>query len=253
MEIEPEKLLKIRLYLFFVGLSLSILMLIFKTDIQKNYPSLANYLILLIIGFNVLGISFALKVNQLGVNYLYQNINFDDYLKFHRALTESNHSKIQFNIADAIVCFYKGNFLLAEEKMNIIFTHQFLKKKDVIALKIYLFQTLCFKNSQNDSEKIISLKEELVRLASVSKQYKNSLSYIFAVEDIIYHQRENSFFESYQPTSKLDGLMSDFYKAKNYQLRNETDRVKSIFEVLSNENPELFIVQEAKKHLKNSH
>ncbi|MCU9533317.1 hypothetical protein [Streptococcus sp. CSL10205-OR2] len=197
--------------LLIIGLFVIVILMITQSKVPQNL-SLMIAIFIILISYTIVFLT-SNAINSL-LNETLDSEIFQKYYQINHKKYHKKRTKIFLMTSQIQVSFYKGNFNFVEDEIHRLLLNYSLNNKEKIILSIYLFQTLCFKNNQKDSEKISSLKEELIDIASGSKQYKNSLLYIFAVEDIIYHQKENSFFESYQPTSKLARLMSDFYKAK---------------------------------------
>ncbi|MCR8967269.1 hypothetical protein [Streptococcus zalophi] len=218
-------------------------------NIVKINPIVYNSLCVILLLILAISYWFAINLDKIIVTLLVEKIAIRKYEAYwQKNIGSAFGSKASAFHALGVTHFYRGYF---EESLSY-----FEKSKHS------RFQTKKARQRLESHKKQFILQDKLF-LAIATNETNDVVDnidtligdspYLKAVSDIIYYQKENSFFESYQPTTKLARLMSDFYKAKNYQLRNEMDKAKNIFEMLSNENPELFIVQEARKNLKNSH
>ncbi len=67
----------------------------------------------------------------------------------------------------------------------------------------------------------------------------------------MYFKKPSLFFEQNEDSqrTKISQLMYTFYKAQNSLLLGNREEAQRLFSELSKENPQLFIVQEAKKKL----
>ncbi|MDG3132768.1 hypothetical protein MKL26_07040, partial [Streptococcus suis] len=147
-----------------------------------------------------------------------------------------------------VTSFYQGKFdeslyyfdKSRQEKMQtkkLRLTLEESRKNFIIQAKIFLVQ--CQKGNSFFKETELA---ELLKEADV---------YMKAIMDVMYYKQPNTFFEqSFAPSSqKLDRLMYKFYQAENALLLNDVYQAKILFEELSQENRELYIVKEANKKL----
>lgn len=79
----------------------------------------------------------------------------------------------------------------------------------------------------------------------------NHFDYLQAIVDVMYFKKPSLFFEQNEDSqrTKISQLMYTFYKAQNSLLLGNREEAQRLFSELSKENPQLFIVQEAKKKL----
>lgn len=79
----------------------------------------------------------------------------------------------------------------------------------------------------------------------------NHADYLQAIVDVMYFKKPSLFFEQNEDSqrTRISQLMYTFYKAQNSLLLGNREEAQRLFSELSKENPQLFIVQEAKKKL----
>lgn len=187
------------------------------------------------------------KIDSILIELLVKNIDLEKYEAYWQ-----QHIKSKFGLkalayhALARVAFYRGYF---EESLHYFECSKNEKRqtrnsKNLLESdrKQYIIQSNIFlaKNNEHD----------LRSFQNVIRGVENE-PYLRAILDVIYYKESNSFFEQNTDIdkTKISRLMFQFYKAQNAMLLGQHEEAQRLFSELSKENPQLFIVQEAKMML----
>lgn len=225
--------------------SLNILFcILFGFALEKSNVSyyLQNLLFLIIISMPLIYVWFAKKIDKVLIDLLVEKIDLDKYEAYWQEhINKLLGGKAQGHHALGVVSFFRGDF---EKSLN----HFDESKRSRQTKKL---------RGVLESDRELIVYQDRIFLASSDIEYSEHLSslgqhtYIQSILDIIYYKQPSLYFKNTkeEKKTKIGKLLYQYYKAENAVLFGNMEEAKAMFTTLSKENPQLFIVQEAKRKL----
>ena len=192
-------------------------------------------------------------INRWYINIVKQILYCDINLKAFRQFVYVNASskiyenQLQSRVASIIYNYLIGEFDLAIEKINELMNNYNLEQAQKNDLLNYQIKSKIlsgkYVNKQEFKEDISKLSlDNTLETASIINSYE-------AMYDILVDQQINDYFEELKSDFKLKKIEYIFFKAKNNILKNNIIETKKLFDTLSKENSELFVVKKARRYL----
>jgi hypothetical protein len=204
-----------------------------------------EYFILLFINVNLTSI-------------LIEQIDLDKWEKIPQYVYSKKKNKSNLSvllISYARVDYYRGNFEKSiEEGLKADLS---TIKRNKMALSFlnwaYLYKSSLMLDKTADLEELKAKMRGVPFKGNTLINWSNNLlNFYQIIEDIVVNKKPNDAINDWQPQypgGKLAILEKTYFKALNEQLKGNDEKVRELFEQLSQENPDLFFVKEAKKYL----
>ncbi|EHI74010.1 Uncharacterised protein [Streptococcus criceti] len=207
--------------------------------------------IVLLIVIRVTRLNYLKSIN----NVLLEHIALADYrayLETKAFITKKRRNQQELSLAS--LDFLEGNFEDCLNRLSGVYSNiERDKSRSGVDLKLlyyrYQFMSSIFSHQEINFEMIEQEMNSLkVRNQSLKRQV---LEENRALYDIVHNKANNTYFDEHTPKNKLQQLQYLYYSALNAELEgDDVNKVRQLYTSLSNENPRLFFVKEAKQYLK---
>lgn len=206
---------------------------------------------------------FYIYVTRAAVLYIfYTKTDVNKWLAYFRYSFDRKKNATRrstFQLASVIVSYYNGKFqnsIDAAEKINITQLRKPTGTKDEVDSEFLLNVTLIkvsamLKNEVMFEKYYSNLYDQRVKTDAQNDSRANLLIFCQAIKKICLEQTPVDTLDNWQPEflSNLLSLEKTYFQALNEQLKGNDTKAASLFKALSQENPDLFFVREAKQYL----
>lgn len=206
---------------------------------------------------------FYTYVTRAAVLYIfYTKTDVNKWLAYFRYSFDRKRSAARtstFQLATVIVSYYNGEFqnsIDAAEKINIAQLRKPTGTKDEVDSEFLLNVTLVkvsamLKNEVMFEKHYLRLYNQKIKTDVQSATRANLLTFCQSIKEIYIKNNPTDVIDEWQPEflSNLLSLEKIYFQALNEQLKENNLKARELFKELSQENPDLFFVKEAKKYL----
>lgn len=233
-----------------------IIILFFEETYQNGYSNitlcLTIFLWVIISGVIIIHNIFIKTMDDILVNQINLKKYADYYEYAYKKSLGYNKSRVSnaVQFSKGIKSFYEGNFQQALGYFNSYNIKKVSipdRKRMAIVLAVYKQWSLIhlgnFENEENLLNDIPKIKNTKLRLRI--NGYKEVL---VSITNIL-KGKTDFYFEDISSENRLNEISNNYYQARAYQNTNKFDKAKELFQKISNENPELFYVREARQYL----
>ncbi|MBP2622452.1 hypothetical protein [Streptococcus oricebi] len=172
---------------------------------------------------------------------------YQDYLNATKlAQSLSKKAKFIYQLGQVDLDYIQGKLQQAEERLSrIALPHRLTKRTEAFALNAYKFRLLL----DMQQGRPVDLEQRLEQLSQLSAANEEVLAGIKAACDLLFAKVPNDFYEDKKSAYRLHQLQYSYFRAVNAELKGELARARQLYQDLATENPQLFIVQQAKAKL----
>ena len=148
--------------------------------------------------------------------------------------------------------FLRGNFLASLEALSEIQPTDFrVKKQENIVFYYYLeaLDKIFLGQTDNLSSILEHMSSQEFKSEKEKKKAQQRIETVQSLDKIMTKHEACNHFEYLESDNKLDKVLMTYYAGLNCLNQGKNDQVLDLFSSITDENPDLFTVKEAKKYI----
>ena len=174
------------------------------------------------------------------------------FFKSGRPGSRNRAEKSFYYLNTAYLQFLRGNFLASLEELSEIQPTDFRVKKQENTVFYYYLQALdkiFLSQTYNLSVILEQMTSQEFKSEKAKKKAQLRIETVLALDKIVTKHEACDYFEHLESDNKLDKVLRTYYAGLNDLNQGKNDQALDLFSSITDENPALFIVKEAKKYI----